>query len=268
MDPAAQFLEQLKNFDAESQAASLYLYTGFTIDHAAFLSRRLLNRLNGTPTFWLTVSAGLQTAAFVSLARIFDQTSPFNVDRLLKSAQSSRDIFSRDALADRKREGRTSDPDWLPDYLKSAYYPKAKDSREIRKKVAACRKVYECAVKPARDKYFAHREVIGHQHVQLLFADAKVRDLWRIVLFLRQLHEALWDLYHNGRKPRFRAMRYSIPAMFRRPPVGSSPLERAVRETQQLLATIENAAPNHALNRTVRKRRLRIPSSLRSSAAG
>jgi hypothetical protein len=38
-----------------------------------------------------------------------------------------------------------------------------------------------------------------------------------LLKFLRQLHEALWELFHNGRKPVLRPRRHSVVNMRRRP---------------------------------------------------
>ena len=37
------------------------------------------------------------------------------------------DLFQREALASRKRDGKEIDPPWLPEYLDGAYYPTIKD---------------------------------------------------------------------------------------------------------------------------------------------
>lgn len=105
-----KFLTQLKNFDSETRNAASYAYAYLAIDQAASRSQLLLDRLNDTPTFWLTVSAACQTAAYITLGRIFDNKSPYNVDQLLKAAESNLSLFQRPALAERKREGKGSDP--------------------------------------------------------------------------------------------------------------------------------------------------------------
>jgi hypothetical protein len=242
-----QFLTQLKNFDNESRNAARYAYADFAIQHAASKSKRLLNRLNETPTFWLAASAAFQTAAYISLGRIFDNNSRYNIDQLLCSAESNMSLFQREALAERKREGRTSNPSWLLDYLNKAYFPKPSDFSRLRKKVNEYRALYEHSFKPARNKYIAHRERQKHEDVSALFGRGKIKDLWRLTTFLQQLHEALWQLYHNGQKPRFRRMRYSVAAMFKNPANGSSAHEDMVRETQKLMKLLEESAPNKAL---------------------
>ncbi len=60
------FLIQLENFRREAYDAAQYLYSEMAVQHAASKSRKLNNRLNKTPTIWLTHGAACQTAAYVS----------------------------------------------------------------------------------------------------------------------------------------------------------------------------------------------------------
>ncbi len=247
MSTHREFLAQLKNFDSESRNAARYTYADFAIQHAASKSKRLLNRLNETPTFWLAASAAFQTATYISLGRIFDNNSRYNIDQLLCSAESNISQFQRTALEKRKREGHATNPPWLLNYLNKAYYPKPTDFFRLRKKVNEYRSLYERSFKPARNKYIAHREKQDREEVSALFRRGKIRDLWRLTMFLQQLHEVLWQLYHNGQKPRFRPMRYSVAAMFKSHPNGSSAHEGIVRETQKLMKLLEESTPNKAL---------------------
>ena len=83
----------------------------------------------------------LQTSFFMVLGRIFDQDSKHNIDKLVKTAQENREIFSKGALAKRKTEQSNNADEWIDDYLKSVYEPTAKDFRELRKKVKEFREV-------------------------------------------------------------------------------------------------------------------------------
>jgi hypothetical protein len=235
-----QFLTQLSSFENEARNAARYVYADLAIQHAASKSERLLDRLNDTPTFWLSVLAAFQTAAYISLGRIFDNKSRYNINRLISTAELNIALFTRAALAERKREGQATDPPWLTSYLDDAYYPNSSDFSRLKKKVAEHRLLYEKAVKPARDRYIAHRVEHGHEEMASLFGRGKIKDLWRLTMFLQQLHTVLWELFHNGKKPRFRRMRYSVAEMFRRPPVGDTAHEGIVRETQQLMQLLKD----------------------------
>lgn len=244
------FLPQLENFRHEAYVGAQYLYSEMAIQHAASKSKRLLSRLNLTPRFWLTHSAATQAAAYLSLARVFDRSSAYNVDALLNAFEANLSEFSREALAKRKRDGRDEDPKWLSDYLDRAYYPTKADVARLRKRVAAQRVVYERAIEPARHKYIAHRVKTEHHEVQALFGAGKVRELWRMVTFLYALHEALWEQYHNGRKSVLRPLRYSVKSLYEAKHLGSGPHEAIVAETKKLMEFIESATPNPSIERT------------------
>lgn len=155
--------------------------------------------------------------------------------------ERSLSVFGRDALADRKRDGKTPDPPWLNGYLDEAYYPKRSDVARVRKHIAKYRALYERAFMPARHQYFAHRQAHGSEKVKRIFAKGKVRELWRLSAFLLRLHEALWELLNNGRRPVLRPIRYSAKVMYESSLMRSGAHEYIVRDTKALMKFIERA---------------------------
>jgi hypothetical protein len=176
---------------------------------------------------------------------VFDQQSKHNVDRLLKIAQSNMVIFSKEALAGRKRRGSANADEWLDEYLRDVYVPNADDFRRLRRHVAQRRRVYEDSYRALRHQIFAHKEISAEEDVQALFAKTNVRELQQLLIFLRRFHEALWQLYHNGRKPTLRPARYSVKRIREQP----SPKhrdralqERLTHEIEAFLRTTANEA--------------------------
>ena len=235
------FEVQLENLRHEAAIAARYVYADMAIQYAVSKSTRLLNRVNRTPTFWIARGAAFQSAAYISFGRIFDTKSKYNVAALLDTFEANLPLFQRQALADRKRDGKPIDPPWLAEYLDEAYYPSQKDARSLRKKVETYRAIYDCAIKPARHKYLAHREKRDHVEVSALFAGGTNRDIWRLSTFLLQLHDALWGLLHNGRKPKFRPIRHSAKTIFDSPSQSSEVHESIVREVKELMSFLETA---------------------------
>jgi len=261
------FAGQLENFRREAEAVAQYVYADMSVQHAASKSRKLLNRLNRTPGFWLVHGAACQAAAYVALGRVFDKTSKYNIGALLDAYEASQATFSRSALATRKRDGQLADPSWLPDYLDRAYYPTKSDAQYLRRRVETYRAIFDRAIKPARNKYLAHRERVGHVPVQALFSRGMVRDIWRLSTFLLALHEALWQLFHNGRKPVLRKVRYSVKTIYDSESQGTSPHEYITGQTKKLLKFLASATPNNTLERAVRHRGPRLAAARSSVPA-
>lgn len=243
-----KFVVQLENFRNEATNVACYVYGEMAVQHAASKSRRLLHRLNRTPTFWRISAAAFQSAAYISIARIFDPTSRYNVGALLDAAERDVALFQRDSLAERKRDGKPTDPPWLEGYLNAAFYPTVKYFQQLRQKVDRHRSVYKRIIKPARDKYIAHRVSHG-QEVQELFGRGTLRELWRLTTFLLQLNEALEGLLNDGRKPKLRPMRYSIRSIYDSKDLGNAAHEYIVRDVKKLMHLIDSAPPNHLLQR-------------------
>jgi hypothetical protein len=234
---------QLENFRRESATAAQYIYAEMAIQHAASKSKKLLNRLNNTPTFWNSCSAALQSSAYISLGRIFDRKSKYNIFALLDAMEKNLDLFQREGLASRKRNGSEIDPPWLSEYLEGAYYPTIKDINRLRTRVEKYCGIYERAFKPARNKYLAHREKEEHAEVKELFALGTVRELWRLTTFLYQLYEVLWQQLHNGQRPVFRSLRHSVKSIYEASNQCTSPHENMVADVKKLMHFIETAIP-------------------------
>lgn len=240
--PEAEFTRELEVFCTEAESGIQFFYSWLTVHAVAGDDKRIYQFLNQSRLFWNTVLGALQTASFIALGRVFDQDpSTHNVDRLLRIAQTNLNIFSKEALAERKRRASPNADEWLTEYLRKVYVPMADDFRRLRRHVAAWRKVYERTYRPLRHKVFAHKQLFGPADIKALFAKTKIRELQRLLIFLSRLYEALWELFYNGRKPNLRPARYSVKAMREHP----SPehrrravQERLIHESEQFLKSL------------------------------
>ena len=65
-----------------------------------------------------------------------------------------------------------------------------------------------------------------------------MRDLERLIVFLNQLYDTLWNMYFNGGRPRLRPARFSVKGLVRRPTShlrSNATQERIVAETRRSL---------------------------------
>ncbi len=104
--PEAEFTRELEVFRTEAEAGVQFFYGWLTVHAVAGADKGVLRALNAAPLFWNTILGALQTASLIALGRVFDQDpSTHNINKLLKTAQSNLGIFSKEALAERKRQG-------------------------------------------------------------------------------------------------------------------------------------------------------------------
>jgi hypothetical protein len=198
--PDDLFAQELEVFRKEEEIAQRYFFSWLQIRTEFATDEWLLDRINDTPMFWSTTHHALLLAAFVALGRVFDQRSRHNVDALLRLGGHHLDIFSRVALKERKiREGLN--PEFAATYASDKYEPTAKDFRELRAEVDKRRKVYIARFRDVRDKIYAHKELSDHDAMNALLGKATINELKSIFGFLHALHEALWELRYNGRRP-------------------------------------------------------------------
>jgi AbiU2 len=227
--PDLQFRDELEVFRKEEQVAQQYFFAWLQIRTELAADEGLLDRINDTPLFWITTHHALLLAAFVALGRVFDQRSRHNVDALLKLASKNKAIFAQDALRDRKiREGVT--PVFAAEYVLDKYEATDADFRGLRAEVAKRRRLYEERFRDVRDKIFAHKELSDRDEMNALLAKATIDELKSLFGFLHGLHEALWELLYNGRRPILCLPDFVLPTRPRTPNHSDAPAERVARD--------------------------------------
>ncbi len=208
-----KFTHELEVYRTEVQAAIQFFYAFLAIHASLADNKKALKIVNKSPLFWNTTIGALQTSFFIALGRVFDQQSAHNVDKLLKVAQENSEIFTSEALENRKRTGSANADKWIDEYMVSVYVPTASDFRRLRSYVKKYRKIYETGYRDIRRKVYAHKELSVAEEIRALYAKTNIREMQKLLIFLNRLYLALWELYHNGRKPVLRPMKYSVASM-------------------------------------------------------
>jgi AbiU2 len=98
------FEQELEVFRTEEEAAQQFFFAYLSVKNLAATDGNVLANMNNTPLFWRTTHHAMVLAAFVALARIFDQDpeSDHNVDKLMRVTGSSLNLFTKPALAARR----------------------------------------------------------------------------------------------------------------------------------------------------------------------
>jgi hypothetical protein len=211
------FEAELEIFRREVESLLQYFYAWMAMRNHPRKSSRVLSALNDSPLFWNTVAGAFETSTWVCLYRIFDQSSTYNVDRVLRIAtDNANTLFAKDELGKRKRALSSNAETWLPAYLDKAYEPKPADFRALRKQLAAQRKIFlNSGYSDLRNKVHAHREFDGDL-IHQLYARTKLSEVETLVAFLKGLYDVLWQLFHNGRKPTLRIRKVSGLTLLKR----------------------------------------------------
>lgn len=216
-----KFKRELEVFRTEVESGIQFFYTYLTINSILSKNKQALRIVNLTPSFWNTNSSALQTSFFIVLGRIFDNDKDarykkHTINTLLQVTKEHSDIFSAKALEVRKRSGSANADEWISDYMKDVYVPTDDDFKRLEKYVSKYRKIYEDRYQNIRHKRYAHKEVLNQDDVYKLFAQTNIPEIQKLLTFLNRLHEALWQLFHNGRKPTFRKTKYSVKSIMKK----------------------------------------------------
>jgi AbiU2 len=136
-------------------------------------------------------------AWFIALGRIFDRSSGAStINHFLAATVAQKGLFSKCALADRKRKAVRGEPSWLDEYLKTAWEPNTADLEGIVAAIKPAETKYAERYKAIRDKLFAHRD--PSKLAATLFDNTLVSDIEDILFTLNEIMLAIFQLLENG----------------------------------------------------------------------
>jgi AbiU2 len=235
------FVDELELFRTEEEVAQQYFFCYLSVRTMAAAKPEVLKTINDTPLFWITTHHAMLLSAFVALGRIFDQDkrSIHNIDKLLRSVTDNIAVFTNAALQKRK-EADVSISDAV-NYVKGKYELTQVDVRAMRKAVSQWRGVYEERYRDIRHGVFAHKG-LNRTDTDALMAKTNIDEMKSLFGFLHALHLALWEAYHNGRKPDLTIPEFVLPPMPRRPGGSMKAGERVFREGHEVLTRLSRAA--------------------------
>src|SRR5215469_10587105 len=116
-------------------------------------------KVNQDGHFWSGQMYSLQLGWFIILGRIFGP-SGYPLHKFLKQMTAHPELFSKEALAQRKREdARDPNPPWLANLLEEAWEPTTNELEDIARSINPATATWKKSYKPIRDKIFAHRDL-------------------------------------------------------------------------------------------------------------
>jgi hypothetical protein len=181
--------------------ATRAFYTYMEINKFASESNDNHQKISRDGHFWSGQLYALQTTWFIVLRRIFDPTrGAYSIHDFLKSTVAYKGLFSRTALAERKRlAARQQQPEWLDDYVKSAAWePTVADLEKVRSTVKASDLKWKNVYQSISNKVFAHTD--PNVVVLDLFRDTLVGDIEDILHDLNKIRTTVFQLLENGRE--------------------------------------------------------------------
>ena len=138
----------------------------------------VLTALNSDALFWNTYESNLLTALFMTIGRLFESNAKATVRKLIDMTMNNTDLFSREALEQRKSEGRKR-PVWLDDYMKKDVWTpeSAEKLQHLEDAFTPHVERYISIYMPIRDKVYAHQVVRTQTEVDELFKKTDRKEL-------------------------------------------------------------------------------------------
>jgi DNA-binding ferritin-like protein len=190
-----------KQFRAEIDTAAQAFFLWRAINRRASEDRGIYRGLNEQALSWNILTHSLQTTFFIVLGRLFDTDGDaFSVHAFLRSCIENVEQFSKDALRQRKLANSSGgEPEWLDEYINSAYVAVEKDFQIMRSELSKRQKRYEKVYRPIRNMVVAHKDAATMDNVDALFGKTNVAEIEELLCFLHQIQETVFQLLHNGR---------------------------------------------------------------------
>jgi hypothetical protein len=234
---AIAFKKELETFRKEEETAQQMFFAWLSLRATAASNADVLRMLNKTPLFWINAQHSMLVTAFVTLGRIFDQESKHNVDRLMGIVSQNLSIFSIDALRARKVADGIGVKD-AARYIVGKHPLTSNDVKTLRKQIDVRRRIYEDRYRDIRHKVFAHKATDDVAEIDAMFAKTNIEEMKGVFGFLHALHDALWEQFHNGRKPSVTPYKFTVPPDQSVGENSLSPGERIFREGQATLLSM------------------------------
>lgn len=240
------FLNELEVFRKELEACIQFFYAYLAINDVLGDNEKALNIINRTPLLWLTISGALEASFFITLTRIFDKDPrTHNVGRLLQIGKSNIDIFSAKALEIRKRKSSANAHEWIDEFMRDIYVPINIDFKRLEKFVEKYRNISKTYV-TIRHKIFGHRQRLNINDIYKLYSKTNIPEIQKLLVFLKRLYDSLLMLFHDGRKPLLRPMRFSIKSIRKKPEYYTQLAhEKIINQTQSFFDLLSFIPDSH-----------------------
>lgn len=197
----SKYVEELNLISDDVDTAIKCFYTYIEIHNYAAEDQRIYRAINKEPEFWKINLYSLQTAFFIALARIFDDgKDAHSIHKLLTATVAHPEFFSKEALGARRTAGGPK-PEWLDTYLSDIFEPQVADLRALKKSLSMHRTSYNLAYADIRNFVFAHRIYSDKEQITALFSKTLPVEVDKMLYNLRDLLDAVRDLFVNGRRP-------------------------------------------------------------------
>jgi hypothetical protein len=193
-----EYKQRFKIVSDDILSATRAFYTYMEINKFALENNQKHEKLKQDGYFWNGQMYSLQLGWFIILGRIFG-TSGYPIHKFLKQMTPHPELFSKEALSQRKREdAQDANPEWLARYLEDVWVPTTNDLEDIARSIDPVTAIWKKSHKPIRDKIFAHRDLAAS--ITDLFGAATVGEIEDILHALNRVRIALDQLWLNGRR--------------------------------------------------------------------
>lgn len=198
------FLKELNFFRNETESLVRYVYSHGALNDVIINNKSVEKAVNKNPAFWNSVLFSFTDSMFIVLGRIFDKNNSKGekntIYTLFRQIDDNKEIFSKELFSNRWVISHAEMLDYKDTYMKGFYEMSMADWKKLKKLKESLTRQYQEKYRPIRD-IIAHRILTDNDQIKIIMSKVPARDMEKFCTKLRNLHEGLWQLYHNGRGP-------------------------------------------------------------------
>lgn len=222
--------------DAVLCVAHTFQYLGF--HQSTFRDPDRQMTVNTHPDFFLAMLNAHQHAYIIVLGRIYDTGRGVEtLESLMNYTKDHPGIFSREALAHRKREGGMTE-EQAAQFVHDAFEPNKRSFDALITACNATRATYNTRARALRHEVIAHTGTAPLQERIRPFDNFLVRDLERIAVLPMLIVHQLQHLFVNGLEPALQPVITNIVDVLAQQP-GSGPAHLHVQVAQRAQKFVE-----------------------------
>jgi len=190
----------IERFGQEVETALRVFYA---YQYASELLSQDTNRFYRNPYFWMIFLGSTQRTLFLSLGRLYDPSNDaFTFHKFIRACRENVKEFGREYVEKRKleslrRQGETSRPQWLDNYLSNACYATQEDIDRVARLARPYNQRMQGLYRQIRSKIFAHA-ILHDEAAASVLREADLTEIENALVALWSIYDWIFQMAYNG----------------------------------------------------------------------
>jgi len=202
MTSGGDYIKHYEQFSKNVDFAVRTWHRHVYLNNRANEDSAILAALNKAPNYWQDQNYIAVQTTIIFLGKIFDNDNlANNIDKMLRSVNNGKGHFSKTELRKRKVESG-GEFEGIDEYIENANALSSEDLKAISVEVKKAKAIWD-RIRPLRNQIYAHNQMLSDAEREKLYKAENNADINDILQILLNISQALFQAFHNGRRPDF-----------------------------------------------------------------